>query len=120
MLVPYDVAVSADDAQRARALFREFRALTEVVDGDRKFQASESDLQSAMRFATRAVPTARGYAEITPGTVNLSTTIGLLGSVAGFIVAFNGFRDGLEVARVCAAARRSHETGARVRPADID
>lgn len=77
VLVERDVAVSADDAQRARALFREFRALTEVVDGDREFQASESDLQSAMRFATRAVPTARGYAEISPGTVSLATSIGL-------------------------------------------
>ena len=30
----------------------------------------------------------------------ISTTIGLLGSVAGFIVAFNGLGDGLEVARL--------------------
>jgi len=76
-LVPKDIAVTPEDAQRARALFREFRALTEVVDGNREFKASESDLQSAMRFAMRAVPTARGYAEVSDGNVNLSTSIGL-------------------------------------------
>ena len=30
----------------------------------------------------------------------ISTTLGLLGSVAGFIVAFGGFQDGLDVARL--------------------
>lgn len=73
-LVPLDTAVSPEDAQRARALFREFRALTEVTDGDRDFRASESDLQSAMRFATRAVPSARGNAEISDGNVNLAAS----------------------------------------------
>lgn len=76
-VVQLDTAVSPEDAQRARALFREFRALTEVTDGDRDFRASESDLQSAMRFATRAVPSARGIADISSGNVNLATSIGL-------------------------------------------
>ena len=76
-LVPLETAVSADDAQRARALFREFRALTEVVDGSREFKASESDLQSTMRFATRAVPSARGHAEIFGDTVSIAASLGL-------------------------------------------
>lgn len=75
--VPLDVAVSPEDAQRARALFREFRALTEAEGGNREFQASESDILSAMRFAARAVPKARGSAEIYANTVNLSASIGL-------------------------------------------
>ncbi len=76
-LVPLDIAVSTEDAQRTRALFREFRALTEVEDGNRDFKATEGDLQSAMRFATRAVPTARGQAEIFDDTINLTASIGL-------------------------------------------
>ena len=76
-VVPLDTAVSPEDAQRARALFREFRALTEVTDGDRDFRASESDLQSAMRFATRAVPSARGIADVSSGNVNLAASVGL-------------------------------------------
>ncbi len=71
-------AATAADAQRARTIFREFRALTEAGPGEsRSLTVTESDLDSALNFAGRALPRFRGRTEVIDGVAIADGAIGL-------------------------------------------
>ena len=59
-------AATPDDARRAKNMVLSFRKLTETETGDRTFRVSEADLNGALIFASRAVPSVRARAEVLP------------------------------------------------------
>jgi len=54
------------DARRAKRMVLSFRKLTETETGDRAIQVSEADLNGALIFASRAIPSLRARAEVLP------------------------------------------------------
>ncbi len=65
-LVASPRAATPDDARRAKDMVLSFRKLTETETGDRTFRASEDDLNGALIFASRALPSVRARAEVLP------------------------------------------------------
>ena len=70
-LVPPQPVVTPEDAQRAQQLVHGFWALTETSYGNRRLTASEQDLNSTLKFATRAFPFVRVKADVVPSGVHL-------------------------------------------------
>lgn len=64
--VPPKEPATAADAKRTNEIFREFRALTEAPEDSRTLVVTEADLNSALNFATRAIPAIRGQADVLP------------------------------------------------------
>ena len=65
-LVPPQPVVTPEDAKRAREFVRAFWALTESPDRNQTLTASEQDLDSTLKFATRAFPFVRVKADVVP------------------------------------------------------
>ena len=62
--VPVRTPSAAADATRTRGLFREFRALTEAEGAAKQIKITQSDMDSVMAFAMRALPFMRGQARL--------------------------------------------------------
>lgn len=69
--------VTAADAKRAREIFREFRALTEAAPSNRTLKVNQRDLNSALKFAMRAVPRIQGAARVLPRSINVIVSLEL-------------------------------------------
>lgn len=61
--------INDTDAVRARAIYREFRALTEGGLEQRRIRISQSDISSVLAFAVRSLPFLRGAAMVTSDAV---------------------------------------------------
>ncbi len=60
---------TAADATRTRAIFREFRSLTEAEGAAKQIRLTQSDMDSVMAFAVRALPFMRGEARVARDSV---------------------------------------------------
>ena len=63
---------NAADAVRTRAIFREFRALTDAGYKQPRIRISQSDMNSILAFAARALPFLRGRAMVRPDAVRIA------------------------------------------------
>lgn len=75
--VPVQKPASSGDAVRARAIYAEFRALAKRPQANRVLELSESDLNSAVKFAARAVPNVRAMADVLPEQVAAALSVRL-------------------------------------------
>lgn len=74
---------NATDAFRTRAIFQEFRALTEAGYKQPRIRISQSDMNSILAFAARALPFLRGRAIVTPNTVQIALSADASGIPGG-------------------------------------
>ena len=75
-------ATSAD-AARAKAVLKKFWVLTESGAATRKMEVSQSDMNSVLAFASRAVPTLRGQASVEPDGINVASSLRVPGIPGG-------------------------------------
>lgn len=82
-LVKTRSAGNSADAARTRKIVREFLALTEASPERRKLRISQSDINSIMKFAVRAVPSLRGSAKVSPDAVRVASSVKVPGVPGG-------------------------------------
>lgn len=63
------------DARRAKALFKELRALTEAGSNKSVLKVTQADLNSVVAFVARAVPSMRGRASVRSDAVRLASSV---------------------------------------------
>ena len=73
-LVKTRSAGNSADAARTKKIVRKFLALTEASPARRELRVSQSDINSIMKFAVRAVPTLRGSAKVLPEAVRVASS----------------------------------------------
>lgn len=92
---------TAADATRTRALFREFRSLTETEGAARQIKLTQSDMDSVMAFAVRALPFMRGQARVARDSVLVAVSADATGIPGGgwvnLRVAVDESADGLKL-----------------------
>ena len=81
--VPVRTPSTAADATRTRAIFREFRALTEAEGAARHIKFTQSDMDSVMAFAVRALPFMRGQARVARDSVLVAVSADASGIPGG-------------------------------------
>ncbi len=69
------VVTRSEDARRARAIFREFRSLTEVNSSKKILEISEDDINSIIGLARRAIPTLLGRSVIEDGKLKFRASV---------------------------------------------
>ena len=71
------------DATRAKAVLKKFYTLTESGADKRQMEISQSDMNSVLAFASRAVPTLRGEATVAPGGIRVASSLRVPGIPGG-------------------------------------
>ncbi len=97
--VPDKPPATPEDARRAQEVLGAFWSLTQRSYGERNLVVSERDLNGTLNFATRAVPMARGLAEVEARQVRVTGALEL--PYAGWLnvtAELAESEDGLEVA----------------------
>lgn len=81
--VRQDATATGADAARAKAVLKRFWAVTESGAAKRQMEVSQSDMNSVLAFASRAVPTLRGRATVAPGGIDVASSVRVPGIPGG-------------------------------------